>query len=267
MPPRPDMPPSGAHAPPPPGCLRLRLLIAYDGCAFEGWQSQPSGNTVQDVLERAVATLAGHRCPVHGSGRTDAGVHAAGQVAHVDVPSARLHLNAWLGALNGHLPRTVRVLRAQRASGKFHARFSASGKVYTYRLWCHRVMDPMEIGRAWHVPTPLDPTILRSAAAMLCGTHDFAAFAANRGKPEESTVRTIHEIALKKTGPLWTLKFEGNGFLYRMVRLLTGSLVRVAQGKADQAWLEALLHKPGGARTSYCAPAEGLSLKRVLYRR
>jgi len=247
------------------GLVRLRLLLAYDGGAFQGWQSQASGKTVQDSLERAVAALIGRHATVHGSGRTDSGVHATGQVAHVDVPESRLSLAGWEGALNGHLPRELRVLRVQKASPGFHARFSATGKVYTYRVWNARSLHPLEIGRVWHIPSPLDFEKLREAAKSLTGRHDFAAFAANRGRPEENTERTIHRIGLRRTGALLTLKFEGEGFLYRMVRMLCGSMVRVAQGKETQEWLEAFLQNPAAGRTSYCAPAEGLCLARVLY--
>jgi len=252
---------------PPPGYVRLRLLLAYEGSAFEGWQSQPSGNTVQDALELAVAGLIGERRVVHGSGRTDAGVHATGQVAHVDVPEGRLALGAWAAALNGNLPKMVRVLRAHKSPAVFHARFSATGKTYTYRLWNERYLHPLEVGRAWHLPSPLDLALVREAAELLTGTHDFAGFAANRGKPEKSTVRTVHRIDVSKSGPLVRLRFEGDGFLYRMVRMLTGSMVRVAQGKAATAWLAQLLDTPDGRRTSYCAPAEGLYLTKVFYGR
>ncbi|MEI6871379.1 MAG: tRNA pseudouridine(38-40) synthase TruA [Verrucomicrobiota bacterium] len=252
---------------PPQGYVRLRLLLAYDGGAFDGWQSQPSGHTVQDALELAVAHLIGERRVVHGSGRTDAGVHAMGQVAHVDVPAQRLALSAWAAALNGHLPRAVRVLQARKAPTVFHARFSATGKVYTYRLWNDRSLHPLEVGRAWHLPVELELQLVRQVAALMTGTHDFAGFAANRGKPEHSTERTIHKINVSKAGPLVRLRFEGNGFLYRMVRMLTGSMVRVAQGKADIAWLEALLRDPEGRRTSFCAPADGLYLTEVKYGR
>ena len=247
--------------------VRLRLLVAYDGGAFHGWQSQPSRNTVQDALEKAVALLSGQHSCVHGSGRTDSGVHALGQVAHVDVPSQRLPLSAWEGALNGHLPKTVRVLRATKAAPGFHARFNATGKIYDYRVSNTRCLHPLEIGRTWHVPSPIDLPLLRTAADRLTGCHDFAAFAANRGKPDENTVRTIHRIGIKQTKGIITLRFEGDGFLYRMVRLLTGTLVRLAQGKESLEWFGSYLEKPQVRRTSYCAPADGLFLTRVLYTR
>lgn len=251
---------------PAPGFVRLRLLIAYEGSGFDGWQSQASGKAVQDYLERAVAHLVGERRVVHGSGRTDSGVHALGQVAHVDVPLGRLSTEAWEGALNAQLPPGVRVLDVRKAASGFHARFGAVGKEYVYRMWNARSLHPMEIGRVWHLPTPVDREVMRRCAAVLQGSHDFAGFAANRGRPETHTERTIYALSLKTAGPLLTLRFAGNGFLYRMVRMLAGSMVRVGQGKADIAWLEDLLHRPAGRRTSFCAPAEGLFLKSVRYR-
>jgi tRNA pseudouridine38-40 synthase len=248
------------------GSIRLRLLIAYEGSGFNGWQSQATGNAVQDFLERAVAGLVGERRVVHGSGRTDAGVHALGQVAHVDVPEGRLSVEAWAGALNAQLPAGVRVLEVRKAARGFHARFSAVGKEYVYRMWNARSLHPLEAGRVWHLPTPVDRDALRQCALLLQGSHDFAGFAANRGRPEKSTERTIYALTLKPAGPLLTVRFAGNGFLYRMVRMLAGSMVRVAQGKADMAWLEELLSRPAGRRTSFCAPAEGLYLKSVRYR-
>jgi tRNA pseudouridine38-40 synthase len=251
---------------PAPGSVRLRLLVAYEGRGFDGWQSQASGNAVQDFLERAVAGLVGERRVVHGSGRTDSGVHALGQVAHVDVPEGRLPVDAWEGALNAQLPSGVRVLRVRKAAAGFHARFSAVGKEYVYRLWNARSLHPLEVGRVWHLPSPVDRDGLRRCATLLQGTHDFAGFAANRGRPESNTERTIYALTVKTAGPLLTLRFAGNGFLYRMVRMLAGSMVRVAQGKADLAWMEELLCRPAGRRTSFCAPAEGLFLKSVRYR-
>jgi len=250
---------------------RLKLTIAYDGRPFCGWQSQAGGDAVQDVLEAAFAKLSGgKRVPLHGSGRTDAGVHALAQVAHVDVPHDRFTPPEWLAALNAHLPQEIRITRCQAAGPEFHARFAAKGKRYIYRIWNGPVMPPLEIGRAWHVFRPLNMPMLKHGTKLLTGTHDFGGFAANRGVPCLDTVRTIRKIDIKgQSGGLITLTFVGDGFLYKMVRLLTGSLVRVAQGKDDLDWLAAFLTppEPGKPRkkTSFAAPAEGLYLARVLY--
>ena len=245
---------------------RLRLVVAYDGRSFQGWQSQARGDTVQDRLQGALAALCGGQpVTVHGSGRTDAGVHARGQVIHADLPAHdRLTPDRWTLALNAHLPPEIRVLSARVAPDGFHARFSARGKWYRYRIWQHPVLSPFQHGRAWHLPSPLDGELLAAAARKLVGTHDFRAFAANRGKPGENTVRTIHRIDVQRRGRAVTLDFTGNGFLYKMVRLLTGSMVRCAQGRAPLGWLDDLL--AGRGRTSFAAPAEGLYLMRVYYR-
>ena len=150
--------------------VRLRLLIAYDGSAFRGWQSQADGRAVQDSLERAVAGLWGERQVVHGAGRTDAGVHAFGQVAHVDVPRDRIPEKRWLPGLNAYLPAEVRVLKVRRVSPQFHARFGARGKRYTYRMCTGGVLPPLELGRMWHFPCTLDLSLLRQGAALLVGT-------------------------------------------------------------------------------------------------
>src|ERR1044071_1405282 len=225
---------------------RLKLIVAYDGAGFAGWQSQSHRNTIQDHLERAFERVVGRPVRVHGAGRTDAGVHALAQCAHVDVNKA-LASARWMEALNALLPPAIRVLRCQYVSNDFHARLSAKGKIYRYRIWLSSILPPFEYGRAWHIPRPIDLTILTRAARQFVGTHDFAGFAANRGKPgrrgdtdssrrtaceqEKSTIRTIYSVRVRKTGPCVTIEFDGDGFLYKMVRLIVGALVRSALGK------------------------------------
>ncbi len=245
--------------------VRLKLLLAYDGRPFRGWQSQAGGDAVQDRLEQAFMRVGGQRIVVHGSGRTDAGVHALGQVAHADVPRVFLPPAKWHAALNANLPPEIRVLRCVRAAADFHARFQARGKTYRYRIHVGPVFPPLEIGRAWHVPSPLDLGVLRACAAQLTGTHDFAGFAANRGHAPTSTVRTLREIHLTARGPRLTLRFTCDGFLYKMVRLLTGTLIRCAQGRMEPAFLDTLLAGGGSPKTHFQAPAEGLYLVRVFY--
>ncbi len=242
--------------------VRLKLIVAYDGGPYLGWQSQKGGNTVQDILEGAFAAILGGRTAVHGAGRTDAGVHALGQCAHADVEGSRLAPWEWRNALNARLPKEIRILRCTRANAAFHARFSARGKIYTYRIWNDVVLPPFEAGRAWHLVGKIDMDILQNRAALLAGKHDFAGFSANRGHPPADTVRELSKVRARKRGPLLTLTFQGTGFLYKMARLMTGTLVRCAQGKADPALV---LETLGGKKTSFAAPAEGLCLTRVLY--
>jgi tRNA pseudouridine38-40 synthase len=249
---------------------RLKLVVAYDGRPFAGWQSQAAKDGVQDRIEAAFTKITAMDIRVHGSGRTDAGVHARAQIAHADVP-ARLHTpERWRSALNANLPPEIRILRVTRTRGGregFHARYGATGKRYEYRIWNEKWLHPLEIGRAWHVPHPLDLKLLKEAAGLLVGRHDFAGFAANRGQPEKDTVRELRQIAVRRQGPLITLRFEGNGFLYKMVRLLTGTLIRIAQGKASLEVIPRLLKAEGPEKTQFAAPAEGLYLTKVEYGR
>ena len=161
--------------------------------------------------------------------------------------------------------RSIRVLRCRYVSGDFHARHSAKGKTYRYRIWSAPVLPPFEHGRAWHVARPLDLKILKEVAKAFVGTHDFAAFAANRGKPEKSTIRTIYSVAVRRNGPYVMIDFNGGGFLYKMVRLIVGSLVHCALGKSR---IENVTERLVSARAShrrFVAPAEGLFLVRVRY--
>jgi tRNA pseudouridine38-40 synthase len=245
--------------------FRLKLLVAYDGRPFRGWQSQVTKDAVQDHLEAALAQLAGCRVVVVGSGRTDAGVHALGQVAHADVPRDRLPRERWQFALNSVLPREIRILRATPTRADFHAQFDATAKTYTYCVWNDSFLHPLEIGRAWFVPVPIDLGLLRAGARLFCGTHDFARFAIRRREPEPDTVRTIRAFTVHRRGPLLTLRVTGDGFLHKMVRLLTGSLVRCAQGGAPLEWLRELLDDERAVKTHFAAPADGLYLTRVFY--
>ena len=179
---------------------RLKLTVAYDGAAFAGWQSQAHRNTVQDELERALQKISGQQIRVHGAGRTDAGVHALAQCAHVDLPNRRLSIERWRNALNAVLPAAVRILRCQYVSQKFHARFSATGKLYRYRIWAAPILPPLELGRAWHIFLPLDVDLLKAAGRKFIGTHDFSAFAANRalsdaGRKARDTRKFVDQVA------------------------------------------------------------------------
>ena len=243
---------------------RLKLIVAYDGTPFAGWQTQSHGNTIQDHLERAFQRVARRPARVHGAGRTDAGVHALAQCAHVDVDKA-LAPQRWMEALNALLPPAIRVLRCRYVSNKFHSRLSAKGKMYRYRIWCAPVLPPFEYCRAWHISHPLDLEILQKAARHFVGTHDFAAFAANRGKSEENTIRTINSVCVRQKGACLTIEFDGDGFLYKMIRLIVGSLVKCALGKTRIEDLIARLDSGGTTSPRLAAPAEGLVLVRVRY--
>ena len=246
---------------------RLKLIVAYDGRPFAGWQSQANGNAVQDHLERAFAAVTHHATRVHGAGRTDAGVHALGQCAHVELAARSLRPDQWVAALNANLPPTIRVLRCRYVALSFHARFSARGKVYRYRIWNAPILPPLEQGRAWHVPGPLSFVAMRREAEAFVGRHNFAGFAANRGQPQHDTTRTIAAVRIRTSGPCLVLEFSGDGFLYKMVRLMVGALVRCGRGQAPAGEIRRRLRCPGesATRARLVAPAEGLYQIRVRY--
>ena len=246
---------------------RLKFIVAYDGGPFAGWQSQANGNGIQDHLEMAFEKICSERIRVHGAGRTDAGVHAMAQCAHVDLAARRYGPERWVSALNGVLPPTIRIMRCQFVSKSFHARFSAKGKTYRYRIWNADVLPPFENGRAWHVRNPLDRTVMETAAEDFRGEHDFASFAANRGAPVADTARTIRNIRVRHSGPRISIELEGDGFLYKMVRLMAGTLVRVGLGMASPNEIRTRLKAPRKVNSHgrSAAPAAGLFLIRVRY--
>lgn len=251
--------------------MRLKLTLAYDGRPFQGWQVQPCGNTVQDHLHRALQAIAGSVVPCQGSGRTDTGVHALGQIAHFDAPPG-LTLNPcnWVPALNTKLPPTIRVMRCEEAPPEFHARFSATGKTYHYDLCTDPVLPPLRAGLAWHLPQSLDADVLAETLACYLGRHDFHAFAAYRGNESAATDyhRTIHRADLAVLADGYRITISGDGFLYKMVRLLTGTAVKVAQGRFHPGTFRALLDQPADlphGKSNHCAPADGLYLQEVHY--
>ncbi|MGD7651763.1 MAG: tRNA pseudouridine(38-40) synthase TruA [Verrucomicrobiales bacterium] len=251
--------------------MRLRLTIAYDGRPYEGWQSQAGGNTVQDYLMRALAKVAKRELRLQGSGRTDAGVHALAQVAHFDAPE-EISMNPfnWVPALNCHLPATIRVMACEEVEADFHSRFAALGKVYHYDLCMDPVLPPLKAGLAWHLPRQLDASVLEEALSLFVGRHDFHAFAAYRGNETEATdwVRTIRVAKLDERRDGFRITYSGDGFLYKMVRLLTGAAVHAAQGRMRMDDLADLLDQPDGlpfGKSPLCAPAAGLYLERVIY--
>ncbi|HXY60184.1 MAG TPA: tRNA pseudouridine(38-40) synthase TruA [Chthoniobacterales bacterium] len=244
---------------------RLKLIVAYDGRAFAGWQSQAHRNTVQDELEHSFQKIIGDRIRVHGAGRTDAGVHALAQCAHVDVPNRRISNLNWRNALNSVLPPTSRVLRCSYVSSKFHSRFSAKGKTYRYRIWTGPILPPLELHRAWHVSVPLNFDLFEATGQAFVGTHDFSGFAAKRGKKEEDTIRTIRSVRVRKRGFVVNIEIDGDGFLYKMVRLMVGAMVRVGLGQMNRSAVVNQLKLGRAGASRYAAPAGGLYLVRVWY--
>lgn len=257
-----------------PGFKRLRLTVAYCGTPWRGWQSQTGGGGVQNELNAAILRATGVVAFVHGSGRTDAGVHALAQVAHCDVPEAlRMNGEAWQKALNACLPLSIRITELSVAEPTFHSRFDTIGKVYRYRIWRQRMLSPFEADRAWHIHGTLDLEALRDCMQRLVCTHNFVRLSANRGDmPEtqrrlmlERTTRTIQRAELRECGDVLELEFEGDGFLYKMVRMIVGTLMHISRGRASRDWLADLLASPQGPQSNQTAPACGLYLVHVKY--
>ena len=250
----------------------LKLTVAYDGTRFVGWQRQSNGVSIQGLLEQALEQLEGAPVVVHGAGRTDAGVHAAGQVASVrvtckhDAPTVGL-------ALNARLPPDIRVTAVDEAPTGFHARFIAHEKTYRYQIDAGAVASPLLRRLAWHVDAPLDITAMDAAAAALSGTHDFAAFRSS-GSAVATSIRTLTVSHVRSSRaalpdsdahPLVVYDVRGNGFLRHMVRAIVGTLVEVGKGQRSAASMDALLSGRSRGLAGPTAPAHGLFLVRVDY--
>ncbi len=250
---------------------RFFFTCAYDGAPWLGWQSQRGGNTVQDTLEAAFAAILKAPQRIHGAGRTDAGVHAVAQCFHADVPEGcRMDARAWRAALNAHLPASIRIMAVREVAADMHARFSATGKLYEYSICTGAVLPPFLAGRAWHHPRPLEEELLRRALHLYQGRHDFRHFAARRGNEPEVPPpgfyeRELWSATVEREGERLRLRFHGEGFMYRMVRLLTGTACQVATGRLPLATLAGMLDNEQGETSRYCAPADGLCLLRVEY--
>jgi tRNA pseudouridine38-40 synthase len=241
----------------------LKLTVAYDGTRFVGWQRQAEGDSVQGALEDALARFEGAAVTVHGAGRTDAGVHALRQVASTRVTFA--HDTATLTrALNAQLPPDLRVVSVEEASYDFHARFSARSKTYRYQIRNTPTASPFERFWVWHVPEPLALGAMSEAAAMLVGTHDFAAFR-SVGSDAGGTVRTIFESGWRDAAGLLAYEVSGNGFLRHMVRAIVGTLVEIGRGWRPAPDIRTLLEGGTRADAGATAPPHGLILASVDY--
>jgi tRNA pseudouridine38-40 synthase len=248
----------------------LKLTVAYDGARFVGWQRQAHGESIQGLLEAALASLEGHPVTVHGAGRTDAGVHAVGQTASASL-SCPHDPSTIVRAMNAQLPDDVRVIDATEMSPGFHARFSARGKTYRYLITNDRIATPFLSRFAWHVYERLDVDAMSRAAAALAGTHDFAAFQ-SAGSASSTTTRTltrselwIEDAAFPAGGKTIVYEVSGDGFLRHMVRAIVGTLVDVGRGQRAPESMRDLLASGSRAAAGPTAPAQGLFLVSVAY--
>jgi len=242
---------------------RWKCRCAYDGAEFSGWQSQPAKDAVQDVIEARLRTVLGQEVRVHGSGRTDAGVHARAQIFHFD--AAWRHGPAkLLAALQSGLPESLQIATLTRAAADFHARFSARGKIYTYDLHLGDA-DPFTRPYVWAIFRPLDWTAMGRAAAVLQGKHDFRAFSADNGAEIADSFRDLRRLEIRRRGKRVRITAEADGFMYKMVRSLVGALVAVGEGRMTPEDIAQLLATGRRITAVQTAPPQGLFLERVIY--
>lgn len=241
----------------------IKLTIEYDGTVYAGWQQQPNHLTIQAVLEEALSKITQQNISAAAAGRTDSGVHALGQVVsfHSNKP---LDSAQWAPALNSYLPKDISVISSEQVPDDFHARFSAKGKIYEYRITMQPSRPALNRHRVWHFPHPLDTDAMRQAMPEFLGTHDFTSF---RG-PRSETVNpmcTISHLSLSLESPSITIRIEGDRFLKQMVRAIIGTLVEVGQHKRNPNTLQEILHAKGRRAAGRTAPPQGLYLVQVLY--
>lgn len=243
---------------------RIGLVIEYDGTDFAGWQTQSNANTVQAEIEKNLLKITGERIVIHGSGRTDSGVHALGQVAHFDT-NARMSAEKFAPALNAGLPFSIRIHQSFEAPEDFHARFSAKKKHYRYTIENQAI--PSAIGRQYryHVYGHLDVHAMQEAAKKILGTHNFASFTSKKC-PLTNTVRTISHSGLCQQDHVLVFDIIGSGFLYHMVRIMVGTLLEIGKGRHAPSYISYLLENPEKTfHAGDTAPAHGLTLIRVDY--
>lgn len=243
---------------------RFKLMVEYDGGPYVGFQYQDTGPTIQAALEDAVFKLTGERARIFVAGRTDAGVHALGQVAHVDIDKP-LSADVVMDALNAHLvPQPIAILGVEAVSDDFHARFSATGRAYLYRMLNRRAPPTVDAGRVWHVKKPLDVDAMHAAAQLLVGTHDFTTFRAANCQAK-SPVKTLDRLDVSRVGEEVHVVAESRSFLHHQVRSMAGTLKLVGDGKWTAKDLQAALDARDRTALGMNAPACGLYLTRVSY--
>ena len=245
--------------------MRWKCTCAYDGTDFEGWQRQPSGTAVQNLVEVALTQIFDRPVQIQGSGRTDAGVHARGQCFHFDADWAHSP-DKLVRALHSTLPSVIRIHSVRQVSDRFHARFSAKGKRYLYRYYLGRA-NPLEDRYVWACrDLPVNIEAMQAAARALIGEHDFTAYSATHAKDNDPyPIKEVTRLALKQNGKHLRLEAEGSGFLYRMVRSFAGALYAVGRGRLTAVDIAQILESKQRTHRIVTAPAKGLSLDKVFY--
>ena len=244
--------------------MNYKMTVQYDGARYSGWQRQGNtAGTIQAKLERALSELLSESVEVNGSGRTDAGVHALGQVANFKTEHPIKDCDAFLLRLNEELPGDIAVLKLTAASPRFHARISAKEKTYRYTVWNSPIPNVLERRYLYQVPEALDDAAMEAAAACLVGTHDFAGF--STGHTKKSTVRHLRTVEIRRTGDRVELWFTGNGFLRNMVRILTGTILEAGLGKRAPESVIDVFSTGDRGQAGFTAPPQGLCLMQVIY--
>ncbi len=243
--------------------MRIALTVAYDGGAFNGWQTQPGGTAVQDVLEAALGSVAGHPVSTICAGRTDAGVHALAQLVHFDTDAQRPD-SAWIRGVNSHLPDGIAVQHCNLVDAAFHARFSAARRAYTYVIYRGAQRHPLYAAHTGWCFRELDLAVMAQAAQALLGEHDFSAFRSSQCQAR-SPVRTVHRVMVREQGPLVILELQANAFLHHMVRNIVGALVWIGLGRRPAQWIAELLDSRDRRLAAPTFAAQGLYLTGVDY--
>lgn len=242
----------------------VKIIIEYDGTDYHGWQCQADLPTVQKTIEDAIRKITRENVKITGSGRTDAGVHATGQVANFFIET-QMDTDTLRKALNSTLPRDISIIKAQEVPDGFHAQFSSRSKVYEYRIFNRPHPPALKRNRVWHIQEKLDTKKMREAAAYLEGTHDFSVFA-TADITVKTTVRTIKRVHVRKTREgIISVEIEADGFLKRMVRMITGTLVQTGRGRLSPEGFGQILAEGQKTKDVFTAPPSGLFLKKVIY--
>lgn len=241
----------------------IKLIIEYDGTNYFGWQKQPNHRTIQETIENSIKKITKEDIDIFGSGRTDRGVHARGQVANF-FTNARIPEDKIKDAINSVLPDDIVISHSEEVDEAFHSRYSAKGKEYRYIFFNRRIPSPLLRNYAYHIPQKLHFDLMEKSLADFIGTHDFKSFMAS-GSSVKDTIRTINNASLNKNHEIIELKINGNGFLYNMVRIIAGTLVDIGIGKISRNDIPQIIASKDRKKAGHTAPPHGLYLEKVLY--